>query len=98
MIHQATSASAAVRRLQILKALAMRPQYRADPRHLRIELEESGYAMTLAKLAVEFAFLADLGLVDAPAEGLIHLTDDGLSVVNGLIRLPGIGTHESGVF
>lgn len=52
--------------------------------------------MTLTKLAVECAFLADLGLVDAPAEGLIRLTDDGLSVVNGLIRLPGIGTPEPG--
>ena len=84
------------RRLQILTALAMRPQYRADPRNLRGELEVTGYPMTLTKLAVECAFLADLGLVDAPAEGLIRLTDDGLSVVNGLIRLPGIGTPEPG--
>lgn len=86
------------RRLQILKALAMRPQYRAEPRNLRSELEVTGYPMTLTKLAVECAFLADLGLVDAPAEGLIRLTDDGLSVVNGLIRLPGIGTPEPGEF
>lgn len=86
------------RRLHILKALAIRPQYRADPRSLRSELEVTGYPMTLTKLAVECAFLADLGLVDAPAEGLIRLTDDGLSVVNGLIRLPGIGTPEPGEF
>lgn len=84
------------RRLQILKALAMRSQYKAEPRNLRAELEITGYPMTLTKLAVECTFLADLGLVDAPAEGLIRLTDDGLSVANGLIRLPGIGTPEPG--
>lgn len=84
------------RRLQILTALSLRPQFRADPRNLRQELEVTGYAMTLTKLAVECAFLADLGLVDAPAEGLIRLTDDGLSVVRGLVKLPGIGTPEPG--
>ena len=85
------------RRLQILTALSLRLQYRADPRNLRQELEITGYQMTLTKLAVECAFLADLGLVDAPPEnGLIRLTDDGLSVARGLIRLPGIGTPEPG--
>jgi len=86
----------AARRLHILKALALRPQYRADPRGLRQELEVTGYAMTLTKLAVECAFLADLGLVDAPDNGLLALTDDGLSVARGLIHLPGIGTPEPG--
>lgn len=84
------------RRLQILRALALRPQYKAEPRNLRQELEVTGYPMTLAKLAVECIFLADLGLVDAPAEGLISLTDDGLAVARGLIKLPGIGTPEPG--
>lgn len=84
------------RRLHILKALALRPQYRAEPRNLRSELEVTGYPMTLTKLAVECAFLADLGLVDAPENGLLALTDDGLSVVRGLIRLPGIGSPEPG--
>lgn len=96
MTSPADAVITAGRRLQILTALSLRPQYRADPRSLRQELEVTGYAMTLTKLAVECAFLADLGLVDAPAEGLIRLTDDGLSVVNGLIRLPGIGTPEPG--
>lgn len=86
----------ASRRLHILKALALRPQYRAEPRNLRQELEVTGYAMTLTKLAVECAFLADLGLLDAPENGLLALTDDGLSVARGLIRLPGIGTPEPG--
>lgn len=84
------------RRLQILRALSLRPLYRADPRNLRQELEATGYPMTLTKLSVECAFLADLGLVDAPAEGLIALTDDGLSVARGLVKLPGIGTPEPG--
>lgn len=84
------------RRLQILKALALRAQYRAEPRNLRSELEVTGYPMTLTKLAVECAFLADLGLVDAPESGLLSLTDDGLSVVRGLVKLPGIGTPEPG--
>lgn len=86
----------AARRLQILKALALRPQYRADPRGLRQELEVTGYPMTLTKLAVECAFLADLGLVDAPDNGILALTDDGMSVVRGLVKLPGIGTPEPG--
>ena len=84
------------RRLQILVALSLRPQYRAEPRSLRQELEVTGYPMTLTKLSVECTFLADLGLVDAPSEGLIALTDDGLAVARGLIRLPGIGTPEPG--
>lgn len=98
MTSPADAVITAGRRLQILRALAIRPQYRAEPRNLRSELEVTGYPMSLTKLAVECAFLADLGLVDAPAEGLIRLTDDGLSVVNGLIRLPGIGTPEPGEF
>lgn len=84
------------RRLHILRALALRPLYRAEPRNLRQELEITGYPMTLTKLSVECAFLADLGLVAAPTEGLLSLTDDGLSVARGLIKLPGIGTPEPG--
>ena len=92
----ADQAVTAGRRLQILTALSLRPQYKAEPRNLRQELEDTGYPMTLAKLAVECAYLADLGLVEAPAEGLLSLTDDGLAVARGLIRLPGIGTPEPG--
>lgn len=92
----ATDTITAGRRLQILVALSLRPQYKAEPRNLRQELEVTGYPMTLIKLAVDCAFLADLGLVDAPADGLISLTDDGLSVARGLIKLPGIGTPEPG--
>lgn len=84
------------RRLQILTALSLRPQYRAQPRNLRDELEVTGYPMTLTKLAVECAFLTDLGLVAAPDSGLFQLTDDGLSVARGLIKLPGIGSPEPG--
>lgn len=84
------------RRLQILKALSLRPQYRAEPRNLRDELEVTGYPMTLTKLAVDCAYLADLGLVDAPQNGILSLTDDGLDVVRDRIRLPGIGTPEPG--
>lgn len=86
----------AARRLQILRALAMRPRYLAEARNLRGELEVTGYPMTLTKLMVDAAFLADLGLISAPSEGIIALTDDGLSVANGLIRLPGIGTPAPG--
>ncbi len=84
------------RRLHILKTLSLRPQYRAEPRNLRQEIEVTGYPMSLSKLAVECAFLADLGLVDAPENGILALTDDGLSVVRGLVKLPGIGTPEPG--
>lgn len=84
------------RRLHILRALALRPLYRADPRGLREELEVTGYPMTMTKLAVECAFLADLGLVEAPENGVFRLTDDGMSVARGLVKLPGIGTPEPG--
>lgn len=83
-------------RLHILKALALRTKYRAEPRGLRDELEVTGYPMDLTKLAVECAFLANLGLVDAPESGVLSLTDDGLSVAKGLVKLPGIGTPEPG--
>ena len=96
MSHAAQDTITAGRRLQILVALSLRPQYKAEPRNLRQELEVTGYPMTLTKLAVECAFLGDLGLVEAPAEGLIKLTDDGLSVARSLVRLPGIGTPEPG--
>ena len=95
-MKSAQDAQTAGRRLQILVALSLRPQYKAEPRNLRQELEVTGYPMTLTKLWVECTFLADLGLVEAPAEGLLSLTDDGLSVARGLIRLPGIGTPEPG--
>lgn len=84
------------RRLQILRALSIRPRYCAAPRSLRDELEATGYPMTLTKLAVELAFLADLGLAVAPEDGLVSLTEDGLSVARGLIRLPGIGSPAPG--
>lgn len=86
----------AARRLQILRALALRPRYIAETRNLRQELEVTGYPMALTKLAVDCAFLADLGLLESPDDGMIALTDDGLSVAKGLIRLPGIGTPEPG--
>lgn len=98
MIRWIDSAITAGRRLRILKALAVRPQHHSDLRNLRTALEAMGYPMTLIKLAVDFAFLAALGLVDAPTEGMVRLTDDGLSVVNGLIHLPGVGSPEQGAF
>lgn len=97
MSSQSEAVISAGRRLQILTALSLRPQYRADPRNLRQELEVTGYPMTLTKLAVECAYLTDLGLVAAPDSGLFQLTDDGLAVVRGLIKLPGIGSPEPGV-
>lgn len=96
MTPRADAQVVAFRRLHILNALSLRPQYRAEPRGLRHELELTGYPMTLTKLAVECAFLADLGLLEAPESGVISLTEDGLSVVRGLIRLPGIGTFAPG--
>ena len=86
----------AARRMQILKALALQPTYCADPRNLRADLEVTGYPMTLTKMVMECAFLAELGLVEAPASGVLALTDDGLSVVRGLVKLPGIGSPEPG--
>lgn len=84
------------RRLQILKALALRPRYCAAPRDMLGELEATGYPMRMEKLMIDTAYLADLGLVSAPDYGVLQLTDDGLEVARGLIRLPGIGTPTPG--
>lgn len=95
-MREIQDAATAARRMQVLKALALQPKYCADPRNLRAELEITGYAMTLTKLAMECAFLAELGLVTSLDAGQLSLTDDGLSVVRGLVTLPGIGTPEPG--
>lgn len=82
--------------MQVLTALALEPRYCSETRNLRAELEVTGYPMTLTKLAMDCAFLAELGLVKSPQNGMLALTDDGMDVVRGLVRLPGIGSPEPG--
>ena len=86
----------AARRLQILRALSIRPHHTATPGSLLSELEATGFPVTLTKLMIEAAFLADLSLVTTPATGYLALTDDGLSVARGLVKLPGIGQAALG--
>jgi hypothetical protein len=80
----------AARRLQVLRALSLHAGHTAMPAALREEMGETGYPMTLTKLMVDCAFLGELGLVAAPDDGRIALTSDGLDVVRGLVRLPGL--------
>jgi hypothetical protein len=80
----------AARRMQILRALSLHVGHTAMPGALREEMGKSGYPMTLTKLMLDCAFLAELDLVAAPEAGSIALTADGLDVVRGLIRLPGL--------
>ncbi|MDR1350725.1 MAG: hypothetical protein LBJ59_08145 [Zoogloeaceae bacterium] len=80
----------AARRMQILRALSLHVGHTAMPGALKDELAATGYAMTLTKLMLDCAFLAELGLVSAPEAGSIALTSDGLDMVNGLVRLPGL--------
>lgn len=84
------------RRLQILAALALRPQHTATPGSMLTELEATGFSMTLTRLMVDCAFLTNLGLTDAPDTGFVSLTDDGLAVAKGLVKLPGIGAPALG--
>ncbi|MDR1063647.1 MAG: hypothetical protein LBL48_06910 [Azoarcus sp.] len=81
---------AASRRMQILRALSIHTGHTAMPGALRDEMGETGYPMTLTKLMMDTAFLAELGLVAAPEAGSIALTADGLDVVRGLVNLPGL--------
>jgi len=78
------------RRLQILQALSLHSGHSAMPAKLRDEMEVCGYPMTLTKLMLDCAFLTELGLVESPDKGLVALTADGLDVVRGLIKLPGL--------
>jgi hypothetical protein len=81
---------AAARRRQILLALALHSGHAAMPAKLRDEMEATGYPMTLTKLMMDCAFLAELGLIESPALGAVALTADGLDVTRGLVRLPGL--------
>ncbi|MDR2674871.1 MAG: hypothetical protein LBC18_08395, partial [Opitutaceae bacterium] len=56
----------AARRMQVLRALSLHTGHTAMPGALREELALSGYPMTLTKLMMDTAFLAELGLVSAP--------------------------------
>ncbi|MDR0233269.1 MAG: hypothetical protein LBI31_00415 [Zoogloeaceae bacterium] len=80
------------RRMQVLRALSLHAGHTAMPAKLRDEMEETGFPMTLTKLMLDCAFLAELELVSAPEAGKITLTADGLDVVRGLVKLPGLGT------
>jgi hypothetical protein len=80
----------AARRMQILRALALHTGHTAMPGALHEEMANTGYPMTLTKLMLDCAFLAELGMVGSPADGKITLTADGLDVVRGLVRLPGL--------
>ncbi|MDR2624950.1 MAG: hypothetical protein LBC37_01295 [Zoogloeaceae bacterium] len=84
------------RRMQILLALSIRPDHLARPGSLLEELQGVGFPMTLTRLMVEIAFLAEMDLVDAPAVGYIGLTDSGLQVALGQVKLPGVGYSALG--
>lgn len=84
------------RRMQILLALSLRPHHLARAGSLHDELQDVGFPMTLTRFMVEVAFLAELDLVEAPQEGFISLTDDGLAVALGHVKLPGIGLPKLG--
>ena len=80
----------AARRLQVLWALSLHNGHSAMPAKLRNDMDVCGYPMTLTKLMMDCAFLAELGLIESPDKGLVALTADGLDVVRGLVKLPGL--------
>ena len=87
----------AERRLEILRAAALRTGYTIAPKVLHGVLRNLGYVMAMSTLAIDIAVLADGGLLDAPEEGgAIRLTDTGLAVARGELHAPGGGTPTPG--
>ena len=84
------------RRLQILLSLSIRTHHLARTGSLHDELQDIGFPMTLTRFMVEVAFLAELDLVEAPEDGFISLTDEGLAVALGHVKLPVIGSPKLG--
>lgn len=84
------------RRRAILVALSLSPSYRLEPRALRRQIEAVNFEVSLDRLAMDCAWLAEMELVEAPPEGMVRLTDRGADVALGRIRVPGVTGFEPG--
>lgn len=80
----------AFRRMQLLRTLSLHAGLTALPSSLQKEMADVGYPSTLTKIMMDTVFLAELGLVDSSKTGTVSLTAEGLDVVSGLLKFPGL--------
>lgn len=82
----------APRRLALLTHLSLATRYKLPLAGLKENLDIAGYPCSTAKLTADVVFLEETGLVrhDVAAK-VVELTCDGLEVVRGELRIPGVG-------
>lgn len=81
------------RRLEILKLLVEDPDYSINDILLQELLRERGLAVSMALLRADIAWLEEVNLVtsrELPGCVVAVLLNDGVDVVNGMSRIPGI--------
>jgi len=81
------------RRLTILQLLAESPGYRANQFLLQSALETFGHSVSMDRLKVDIAWLADQGLASAESTGGVQvpvITSRGLDVAQGRASVPGV--------
>lgn len=86
------------RRLCALQLLANVPESWVDIGVLRSALMDSGQAVRPDRLASMADWLAAAGLVESGGESsrMLRLTEEGLAVSRGRIRVPGVAWTEAG--
>lgn len=83
------------RRRAMLAALMVAPAYMMPARALREQINLVGYAVSLDRLVIDCAWLAEMGLVAWNNE-VATLTDRGADVVLGRAQVPGVKRPEPG--
>lgn len=83
------------RRRAILAALMVAPSYMMPARALREQIGLVGYAVSLDRLLIDCAWLAEAGLITWSNE-VATLSDRGADVVLGRAQVPGVRRPEPG--
>lgn len=83
------------RRRAILAALMVAPSYMMPARALREQIGLVGYAVSLDRLLIDCAWLAEAGLITWSNE-VATLSDRGADVVLGRAQVPGVKRPEPG--
>lgn len=83
------------RRRAMLAALMVAPAYMMPARALREQINLVGYAVSLDRLVIDCAWLAEMGLV-VWSNDVATLTDRGADVVLGHAQVPGVKRPEPG--
>ena len=86
----------AARRLAILLTLYFTPGYLLATSTLRLQVERTGYVTSLDKMAIEIAWLTEMGLVESLELDLVRLTARGEDVALGRSQTPGVRRPSPG--